>query len=232
VDSPPPPSQKAADEAQQARHKAETAILGLFTAVKLGEGNSEGDDFSVLHEIKIAAILTALSVAVIFTSFRHPRDRAKSLLAEKPDHEKISESVLTDAQRVFKDLSASDLTDEQKAVLWATWAYSRTADEIAEAINSGAISHEFADHGRKLKKVWISRSDGRVRPLHSKLHGRIVPTADDFWRWPHTGERLRWPGDRDAPAEATIGCRCVCLLSWSDQESVSKTIRKIVERTA
>lgn len=232
MQNPPPPSQKQAAEAQQARYAAEKAILALFTAVEIGGGGGDGDDeLSVLHEIKIAAILAALSVAIIFTSFRHPRDRAKSLLSEKPDHEKISQQVLSDAQRVFKDLAGSELTDEQKAVLWATWAYSKTADEIAEAVNSGEISHRFTDQGKKLKKVWISRSDGRVRPLHAKLHGKTIPTPDDFWRWPHTGEKLRWPGDRDAPLDATIGCRCVCLLSWANQDDVSTTIRKITEYT-
>lgn len=227
---PPPPSQRQAAEAQQARYAAEVAILGLFASVETGGGEGEGES-SALQAIQISAILAALSAAIVYTSFRHPRDRTRSLLSVKPDHDKISAQVLPDAQRVFNDLVASELTDEQKAVLWATWSYSRVAGEIADDVNSGKIPHLFAERGLVLRKVWISRSDGRVRPLHAKLHGKTIPSSDDFWRWPHTGQRLRWPGDREAPPEATIGCRCVCLLSWASQSGVSETIKKITEHT-
>ncbi len=227
---PPPPTQQQAEEAQQARHAAELAILALFVSAESGGGEGE-DESSMLRTMKITSILAALSAAIIFTSFRNPRDRAKSLLSETPDHEHISERVLEDAQKAFNELTRSELSDEQRSILWATWAYSRVADEIANAVNSGRLPHQFANQGFKLKKVWISRSDGRVRPLHAKLHGKTVPTSDDFWRWPHTGGRLRWPGDREAPANATIGCRCVVLLTWATQDRVSDTIKKIVDRT-
>lgn len=228
MQTPPPPSLQQASEAQQARHAAEQAILGLFKSVEAGEGGGE-DDESTLHSLRIAAILALLSTAIVFTSFRHPKNRRRSLLLNEPAHEEIAERVLGDAQSVFNGLAASELTDAQKAVVWATWAYSRTAEEIADAVDSGKIPHEFSGQGLGVKKVWISRSDGKVRPLHAKLHGKTISSTSDFWRWPHTGQRLRWPGDREAPPEATIGCRCVCLLSWASQESVSDHIKKIVD---
>lgn len=230
--SPQPPTQQQASEAQQARYAAEVAILALLTSVESGGGEGDGeDDVSALHGVKIAAILTALSTAIVFSSFRHPHDRSRSMLSGKPDHEEIGGRVLPEARRVFKDLTQSELTDEQCAVLWATWAYSEVAGGIADAVNSGEIPHQFAEQGLVLRKIWVSRSDGRVRPLHAKLHGMTIPSSDDFWRWPHSGERLRWPGDQEAPADATIGCRCVVLLTWANQDGVSSTIRKIIEYT-
>lgn len=228
MQNPPPPSQAQAAEAQQARFAAEAAILTLFVAVESGGGDGD-DDSSSLQGIKIALILKALSGEITYTSFRHPSDRTLSLLSQKPDHEQVAERVLPEALRVFKDLVESELNDEQRSVLWATWAYSKTADVIAEDIDSGKIPHQFAEQGLKLKKIWISRSDARVRPLHAKLHGKAIPSSEDFWRWPHTGERLRWPGDREAPPDATIGCRCVCILTWASQSGVSETIKKITE---
>lgn len=230
METPPPPSQQQADEAQRARFAAEAAILSLFESVEDGGGGGENEP-SILHTIKMAAILTALATAIILVSFRDPQDRSKSLLLIKPDSEQFSDAVLADAQREFYELLGSDLTDEQKAVLWATWAYSKTADEIATSIDRGDIPHEFADLGRKIQKVWISRSDAKVRPLHVELHGKTVAADDDFWRWPLTGQRLRYPGDREAPPEATIGCRCVSLLTWAKQGVVSDTIRRITEST-
>lgn len=228
MQTPPPPTRQQADEAQSARFAAEHAVLPLFATTEEGSGGSESD-VSVLQSVQLAIILTALSTAIVAVSFRSPQDASKSLLLELPDFERISDAMLSDAQREFDSLAASELTDEQKAVLWSTWAYSRAADEIASAINRGEIPHEFGD--RSIRKIWISRSDARVRPLHAKLHGKTVPSESDFWRWPDTGQRLRWPGDKDAPSDAVIGCRCVCLLTWATQEAVSETIRRIVVST-
>lgn len=213
----PPPTQQQADEAQQARYAAEVAVLALFVSVGGGGGEGEEEESS-LHGFKIAAIVALLSAGIISASFRIPQQESAA------ENEVIAERVVEDAQNVFQELSGSELTDEQAAVLWATWAYSRTADEIAEAF-SGEVA------GKTLKKVWISRSDAKVRALHAKLHGRTIPTSEDFWRWPDTGQRLRWPGDLEAPTDATIGCRCVCLLTWADENDVSTTIRKIIAET-
>lgn len=232
MQAPPPPSptQQQADRAQRARYAAETAILALFGSVEVGGGGGE-DEQSILHGLKIAAILAALTSAIVLTSFRRSGDSTASVLVGKPDPEQISEALLSEAQSEFSSLLTSDLTDEQRAVLWATWAHSRVSDEIASAVNRGEFPNEFTDRGMRLKKIWISRSDAKVRPLHVKLHGKSVPVDADFWRWPETGQRLRWPGDRQAPPDATIGCRCVCLLSWANQDAVSETIRRITEQT-
>lgn len=223
----PPPTQQQADGAQQARYAAEVAILALFQSAGVGGGDGKGEESS-LHSVKIAAIIALLSAAIVRASFSDPRDRDKNQLEASPDNEKIAERVLEEAQDVFQRLLGSELDNEQRAVLWATWTHSRTAGAIAVAV-TGNSEGKFV--GKTLRKVWISRSDGRVRALHAKLHGKTIPASDDFWRWPSTGERLRWPGDPDAPADATIGCRCVSLLTWANPDDVSTTIRKIVVST-
>lgn len=227
MQTPQPPSQEQANEAQQARFVAENAILNLFKSVSLGGGGGD-DDNSSLYALRITTILVVLSTAIVFSSFRYPQDRSKSLLLSDPPHNNVADDLLNEAQKVFKGLVGSELTNEQRAGLWATWAYSRAAESIAEAINSEKITHQFTEQGLKIKKVWISRSDKRVRPLHAKLHGTIVPSSNDFWRWPNTGQQLRWPGDQNAPPETTIGCRCVCLLSWASQDDVTKTIQNFI----
>lgn len=228
--TPPPPSQRQADEAQQARYAAEAAVLPVFESTGAGGGESD-NDLSVLHSVKLSAILTALTLAVVFVSFRNPRDRAKILLDENPDYEKINKKILPKATDAFYRLVDSDMTNEQRAILWATWLHSNVSNEVAKAVNSGRIKHPFDGENVTLRKIWISRSDRRVRPLHAQLHGKTIPADGDFWRWPQTGHRLRWPGDRDAPPEAVIGCRCVCPLSWANQTAVSKTIKKLADRS-
>jgi hypothetical protein len=227
VPTPPPPTQQQADEAQQARYAAEVAVLALFLGARQS-GSEESSETSSLHSVRMATIIAILSAAIVVASFRDPRDRDRKLLEAGPDNDAITEEVLPEAEQVFRNLLSSELDDEQRAIIWATWVYSQTADAIAEAV-AGSSEGEFA--GKKLKKVWISRSDGRVRELHRKLHGKTVSSSGDFWRWPATGQRLRWPGDPQAPLDATIGCRCVCLLTWASQDDVSSTIRKIIIET-
>lgn len=233
VQNPPPPSQQQAEEAQRARYAAEAAIRSLISArsTSTTSGEGSGDQSSSLHAVRIGMILAALSRSIKRSSFRHTTDRGESLLLSDIPDDEVAGRVLTEAQRAFERLAASELPDDQAAVLWATWAHSRTADEIARIINGGGVDHEFSGTGRVLKKVWISRSDRKVRALHTKLHGKVVNSDTDFWRWPDTGQRLRWPGDVEAPLEATAGCRCVSLLTWADQDSVSSTIRRFVEET-
>jgi hypothetical protein len=230
VQNPPPPSQQQAEEAQQARHSAEIAIRSLFTSHR-GLGGAGQNETSSIDGVKIALILATLSNAITNISFRNPQNSGESLLRGSVPHDDVSKLLLSEAQITFDRLAASDFPNDQAAVLWSTWAYSRTADELARIINGGGVEHEFSESGRVLRKVWISRSDRRVRQLHARLHGKTIPTTEDFWRWPHTNQRLRWPGDVEAPLDATAGCRCVCLLTWADQDGVSNTIRKIVEVT-
>lgn len=225
---PPPPTQQQAEEAQRIRHTAELSVLSLFAGSATGGGSSEQDSSSLIS-LRLLAILTLLSTEISQNSFSHANSDGRPLL--RPiNHDKIADSALESAETAFNALQASDLPDDQKAVLWATGAYSEVSHEIARAVNDTLTPPEFGR--KKLKKVWISRSDRRVRPLHARLHGKVVPASADFWRWPQTGQRLRWPGDRSAPADATMGCRCVSLLTWSEQDEVSDTIRRLVESSS
>lgn len=229
MQTPPPPTQQQAEKAQQARHTAELAVAGMFVSSDSGGGGGSNESSS-LQMVKILGILSVLAARAISNSFES-RGRDKSLLDVRPDAEAVAEAVLRDAHANFMSLKHSDLPEEQKATLWATWAHSEVSNAIAEAVDDNFLARPEYQN-KSLRKVWISRSDARVRPLHARLHGKVVATSDDFWRWPETGQRLRWPGDKSAPLEAVIGCRCIALLTWADQESVSRTIRKIVEHTA
>lgn len=226
-----PPTHQQAEEAQQARYASELALLALLASSESGGGAGE-DEISTLEKVKLAGILMSLAASVIHTSFSksrtaHHRDLNNHVVNNiKP--RTVAESVLPEAERLYRDISKAKIADENAALSWATWAYSRVAEEVAKTIDKEG----FLSSTQALHKVWITRSDRRVRPLHVSLHGKTVHVSDDFWRWPHTGQRLRWPGDKDAPAEATIGCRCVVILTWADQEAVSTTIRKIVEHTS
>lgn len=65
-------------------------------------------------------------------------------------------------------------------------------------------------------KTWHTRLDARVRVSHQSLEGQTVSITEPFRDF--LGVKLQYPGDRSAPIETWINCRCT--LSFSDQKDL------------
>lgn len=63
-------------------------------------------------------------------------------------------------------------------------------------------------------KVWLTRSDTKVRSSHRDLHGQIKELDEPFKTWPLTHKMLMFPGDPSAPLREFIGCRCFLWFIW------------------
>lgn len=59
----------------------------------------------------------------------------------------------------------------------------------------------------RVRRIWRSVQDARVRDTHVKLNGQEQPEGSAFVS--PSGARLRFPRDPRAPAAETINCRCV-----------------------
>lgn len=98
---------------------------------------------------------------------------------------------------------------EQAARSLATQAASLAAEDavsiVTPALTRIPALEEIAPSWRK---IWITRGDTRVRPLHRRLHGLPANMDEAFWRWPINGKQLRFPGDPLAPIGETANCRC------------------------
>jgi hypothetical protein len=79
-------------------------------------------------------------------------------------------------------------------------------DDVDE---DGNLTAEAQRRRLRLRKMWMSQRDTRVRPAHAELHGKSVPFGESF---SVAGHDLRFPGDPLAPPNLTIGCRC--RLRW------------------
>lgn len=107
--------------------------------------------------------------------------------------------------------------DAETAARWAkmigrtaaTRAAAEAAIEMAEPIQRLLET--------ELRKLWVSRGDSRVRPLHRRLHGKTEKVGDPFWRELGTGAMLRYPGDPRAPIGQTANCRCALFLARADE---------------
>src|SRR5690606_18247469 len=73
-------------------------------------------------------------------------------------------------------------------------------EAMRQAIASGKVSADAVTKG------WRSAGDNRVRHTHRALNGQSVGFDGAFTS--PSGARLRFPGDPDAPASETVGCRC------------------------
>jgi hypothetical protein len=64
----------------------------------------------------------------------------------------------------------------------------------------------MAERAGYATKTWRTRLDERVRTAHRLLEGRTLPLDGRFVT---VGGSLRYPGDRSAPPQLTINCRCL-----------------------
>ncbi len=67
-----------------------------------------------------------------------------------------------------------------------------------------------------VRKMWLSRSDLKVRHSHRRLHGEVRNLQSNFKTW-KTGEVLSFPGDLRAPLSETINCRCFLWMVLTDE---------------
>ena len=88
----------------------------------------------------------------------------------------------------------------------------RSVHEGATAAYEQAIASGVLD-ADALTRTWITASDERVRGSHSFMHGQQRLIDQPFVSG--AGNRLRWPGDIDAPGSETIQCRCVLTTQFT-----------------
>ena len=84
----------------------------------------------------------------------------------------------------------------------------RTA--ITGAQNAGRMdSYTAAEKmGIRMKKEWLATLDNRTRHSHAMLDGKRVDIDQPF---DVAGERIRYPGDPEAPPHLVYNCRCTLI---------------------
>jgi hypothetical protein len=239
-------------EAAAARDQLEEALAVIFASTLANANGSEIDPEPTRSTLE-ALLRTATwsAVALLLASLqRHGRVSEKEVRLVKRDPEfrqEVEQRAVTRAavvaERVTEwsrdhlaatDSPAPDSADErpdekgwvtQASRSLATQTASEVVNEAAEVLTPTSKSvTEVIELGDGWKKLWISRGDSRVRELHRKLHGQPVKSGQAFWRWPLTGEEIRYPGDPTAPLSERINCRCVMFwvpVEVSDEEIVS-----------
>lgn len=78
-----------------------------------------------------------------------------------------------------------------------------------QAIEEGALAPDA------LERTWVTAGDGRVRDTHGPLNNTTQNFGEAFIT--PAGNRLRYPGDGQAPASETVKCRCVLTTRFRDE---------------
>jgi len=73
-------------------------------------------------------------------------------------------------------------------------------EAMRQAVASGAVPGNLVD------QKWHTTMDGRERDSHASLNGQVVPFGQPFISG--DGNRLRYPGDPQAPISEVANCRC------------------------
>jgi hypothetical protein len=88
-----------------------------------------------------------------------------------------------------------------------SWA-ERLSSMISTSLLQEAREKAAIESGSS-QKVWISRSDNKVRPMHRDFHMQKKRALQPF-KYPPDIE-IMYPGDRSAPPNSWVRCRCVLL---------------------
>lgn len=212
------------DEVEQARTAAETAAIVLFVAAATDVSASDTERVRLIsfELAERVALLALRSVAAPAGVEWFPEPEARRIAEAVRDRPEVQSALVDQLRRIRQSNDSAPARDPGELSLaregarhFATFAYARVLEDVAHLLPTPPWLANVL-----LRKTWISQGDNRVRPLHRRLHGRTRKFDEDFWRWPQTGQTLRFPGDPDAPLDATLGCRCLCWLSWAPGATV------------
>ncbi len=113
---------------------------------------------------------------------------------------------------------------------WNTRAARIARTETTGAYNAATLEAariEQDETGTEMHKVWVATTDARTRDSHFAADGQRVGLDEPFLIG---GERLRYPGDPQAPPSESVNCRCTILELAADEPLPGETDRQ-TERT-
>lgn len=224
--------QEDAAQAEQTRDRLEQAAIALFATYVVSQQMQGEEDGAELPRVDILRIRRLISETVGW--YLRELSRISGIDNQELERDDvIVELLLPDVIKQVKSLrewvknspprDPSELSLQRNAArALATTVFNSIGHTVTTNVRRAGppFSEKVEPAYAPLRKIWITRKDSRVRKLHRKLHGTAKDMDADFFRWPATGQRLRFPGDPMAPLDATINCRCVLVMSAMDLKDV------------
>jgi hypothetical protein len=149
---------------------------------------------------------------------RRHLDRVRNLLVRVPDEvfEDIRRELVQghnqgDPTKTIAD-KVDRILDVSGSENWRNRAQTVAVTEVNGALNAGWFAGAVAQQtqlGEPLAKKWIATHDSHTRADHRQADGQTVPLLSPFI----VGQSaLLYPGDKSAPPEQIINCRCTAAV--------------------
>lgn len=217
----PPPEELERESTKL--NTAVKALIALALAKQLASPSvPQGPDVDVLGK---AAVVTALVFLMASRKYNvdldvvygpvgraaHTQTLADTASKWSRDHSSTLGFLVPTVKkrRAWEEAAAQSLT---------TSVMSQMLSDIADEMNTNVRP------GRRVKKVWMTRGDHRVRHSHVRLHGSSHHLRTPFRAWPVTGQKMMYPGDKSAPLSETINCRCFMWLTRGTAQQIQQSV--------
>jgi HK97 family phage portal protein len=147
----------------------------------------------------------------------------RNLFSFKSATKTNTENIMYEVERGIKEsLSISDVSKNiaqymKDNLKWRSDMMARTETLTALSVGQDSVLKQAKASGiKKMKKVWVSAADERVRSAHADAMGQTVDSDSPFIV---SGEKLMYPRAPGGSAGNVINCRCDMLMIPSDEIS-------------
>ena len=131
------------------------------------------------------------------------------------------DNIMYEVERGIKEnLSISDVSKNiaqymKDNLKWRADVIARTETLTAMSVGQQSVLKQAKEAGiKKMKKVWVTAADERVRDGHASAMGQTVDSDEPFIV---SGEKLMYPRAAGGSAGNVINCRCDMLMVPSDE---------------
>lgn len=219
----PLPTQEEIERESSKLSTAVKALIALALAKQLASPNvPQGPDVDVLDK---AAIVTAM----VFLLAKRKYDVDFDVLYGPSGRSLYTQRLADTASRWSRDHAAAlqfQVPTMKKRRSWeeaasqslSTSLMSQAMSDVADQLNQNVRPRQ------RIKKVWVTRGDHRVRHTHRRLHGESHHLRTPFRVWPITGQKMMYPGDNSAPLSETINCRCYLWLTKGTANQIQQIV--------
>jgi hypothetical protein len=186
---------------------AEAAVAAALLAMMAATNDPD--------EELIAATISAPITAYTLWLVARMRGHTEPLPADVPTADALAGMAVREAAAALVDATKAD-----PSLLSGTGAPERAnrmayvASTLITTVTS-QLQETLAPTLGFRSKVWRTKLDSRVRETHQPLEGQRRAVGEPWVTI--AGNTLRYPGDRRAPLEEWISCRC--RVGWSSREA-------------
>jgi HK97 family phage portal protein len=141
------------------------------------------------------------------------RKRINGILSDSFDDQVGVGEIASRIRDVFPEIKAGRATTIARTE-------TLTAVSLGQSLKTREFRSAYPEDGKRLRKMWISAQDERVRDSHADLDGKSVGIDEEF------KSGLKFPRDPDCDdAGEIINCRCATIEYFpEDQEEIESTM--------